>query len=69
MVFHIRELAKLPVAVETAVSADAYISKLAEKYYQQKTFVFSHRYFHHKVFLQYLYSFHLQTRALIQTYT
>ena len=36
----LNELAKLPVAVETAVSADAYISKLAEKYYQQKTFVF-----------------------------
>ena len=36
----LNELAKLPVAVEAAVSADAYISKLAEKYYQQKTFVF-----------------------------
>ena len=36
----LNELAKLPVAVETAVAADAHISKLAEKYYQQKTFVF-----------------------------
>lgn len=36
----LNELAKLPVAVEAAVSADAHISKLAEKYYQQKTFVF-----------------------------
>ncbi len=36
----LNELAKLPVAVEAAVSADVHISKLAEKYYQQKTFVF-----------------------------
>lgn len=36
----LNELAKLPVAVEAAVAADAHISKLAEKYYQQKTFVF-----------------------------
>lgn len=33
-------LAKLPVAIETAVSADGSISKLAEKYYKEKTFVF-----------------------------
>ena len=36
----LNDLAKLPVAVEAAVAADAHISKLAEKYYQQKTFVF-----------------------------
>ena len=36
----LNELAKLPVAVEAAVAADAHILKLAEKYYQQKTFVF-----------------------------
>ena len=36
----LNELAKLPVAIETAVSEDGSISKLAEKYYKEKTFVF-----------------------------
>ncbi len=36
----LNQLAKLPVAFEIAVSEDSNISKLAEKYYQQKTFVF-----------------------------
>lgn len=36
----LNELAKLPVAIEAAVAQDKNITKLAEKYYKQSTFVF-----------------------------
>ena len=36
----LNELARIPVAVEAAVAVDKHITHLAEKYYQQKTFVF-----------------------------
>ncbi len=36
----LNQLAKLPVAIERAVALDKEISKIAEKYYKQNTFVF-----------------------------